>query len=306
MNDRQRLAALTAAQRLTTAMQSLKLSPAEFVKKRRAIVDEVLQLVAQLVAPPRRQKIRWRRWSELPPIKQASILDFLARRACDHDDLRLELAKHQILWSDEDRPHVPYYHPPDRKRYGVHGGFRVYDWGYSDKRCPPKRMLPTDTPIARLEAARLRAVSRIYLGPGHTAGLIPTFLPNLHPDDVECDLIDGNLHATLDRAFRKLTLKAKWRDSDNIWREALEVPFARSLAPTDPLTGCEVFYCALLEHHRSAPSTLCRVYIGRAWDISTKTHRITSRFKHASNALAAALKLYGDGAARVVHQEPIS
>jgi hypothetical protein len=311
MNDRQRLAALTAAQRLLTLQSSLPLTPQEFVKKRRAMIDEVLQPFAELAVKPRRAKVRWRQWSDLTAKKQARILDFLARRGWrDWDKIHLELTRRQIKSGgegDDQVVQVPRYTPPIRRRYGEHGGFKVYDWGYSAQRCPPRRMLKEGSLTDRLHRKRLSAVRNIQTGQGWHGSLVPTFLPDLHPDDVELATQDDAVAVTLDRQFRKLekllSCSARYEGGDIMELARIEQPLAVTLSLTDPLTKCEVYYCALLELHRSAPPTLCRMYVGRAWDISTKSWRITGRFKRAANALQAAIKLYGDGAARVVHQE---
>lgn len=298
MNDRDRRTALAAATRLHNWFQRSRLEPADFVRQNRATLDSVL---APLQPPPQRLPASksWRKWSDPPAKEQASMLDFLARRQqTDWVQVELELARRHI--QSDTHPDVPHY----RTRIissliQVHAGLKVYRNGYK-LTFNPKRLLKDGTPAIRLHKLRLDAARYIDLGYGSQPPLRSTFLPNLHPDDVELETLAEEayphgsvLHATLDRCFRKFAPLLPGYQ-----------PLALSLSLSDPLTGCQVYYIADLELHRGGnPPTLRHIFVGRAWHLKAQKHCTTLPYKTAKGALQAALKLYGVGAAAHIHPE---
>ena len=85
MNDRQRLDALTTITRLSNWFQRTKLDPAEFVRRNRDTIDELLTKAAPPTKPPkpRRRSNRWRRWEDLRPAEQTRLTAWLRRRGTE-------------------------------------------------------------------------------------------------------------------------------------------------------------------------------------------------------------------------------
>lgn len=317
MNDKQRLEALKAAQRLSTWFSRLgRGDPRAFVRSNRAELDTVLApfVPATLLAAKR----PWRQWPDLPERERQRLTRWLTRkRKTGGATIQLELSRKRVLISNstglDELEDAVRKHAKDKYQqpaYGRHqfAGFNVRN--HYNSLSLEGSQLNLGTPAERLDQARrslLRAMFYGYKCPQ------PSFLAQLHPDDVEVSYITEpqGFVATIDRAFRKLhQLLSCPVIYPNKSPSGLEIPgcyewpLAAVLSLTDPLTKSEVYYCAVMERHRNAPPTLARSYLGRYWDMSLKQWRIVpTRYKRASGALQAANHGYAQGASRTLHRE---
>jgi len=293
--DTDRLRFIETAQRLSNWVARTRLPPAEFIRagSNRALFDDLIKPVAAPLAPkppkPRRRRPRrWRRWEDLSEAEKDQIVLEMTRRASrgkprNDADFRLYLCKKSII-ADKELPYI------DRPR-SASSSFLV-KW---------IRSPPTNTPAERLydrrRAAFNKAIFHFNNNYGSTAFAQPTFIPDCHPDDVELTadlvIVDARL-----RKLHDLFTEIKQPLSIGI----SEYPLAASLFLTDAAENVQVYYCALLRAHRSAPPTLELAYIARAFNLSEQSWRISMRFKRASNALQAGMKLYGEGVAAHIHQ----
>ena len=196
------------------------------------------------------------------------MAEWLSRRK--HEDWIDELAKKRIRATPDELTEAG-VHRPRRQRfyYDRSNFFRTINLHFLE-----------GTPADRLQSIRAGRLRKIADYP-----ITSTFLPDLHPDDVELTADNHRLHITCDRAFREFAALFHCPG-------LREDPLAISLILTDEPTRTEVYYCALFAYHRKEPPTLERAYVARVWDISGSVWRITGRYKTAGGALKGGLQLY--------------
>jgi len=326
MNDTDRLLFIDTIQRLNNWIARTRLPPSEFIKagSNRALFDDLIQPALAPLVPkppkPRRQKTHWRRWVDLPQTEQDRLVTKLARRAAkggrersrDRDAVALFLARRRILAGGSDSnnpgPDVPRLYHAGRgfisSSYSTKtfAGFPV-SWISRNHTIKPLTNTPAERLYDRRRAAFNRAIA-VYKGSTNYDGTAnqlatPTFVLDLHPDDVELATDSVVVSAQL-RKLHDLFTERNYPPLQGTKVE--EFPLAASLFLTDVGEQVQVYYCALLVGHRSAPPTLERAYVARAFSLAEQQWRVNGRFKRASNALAAGLKLYGEGVAAHIHQ----
>jgi hypothetical protein len=296
--DTDRLRFIETIQRLNNWVARTRLSPSEFIKagSNRVLFDELIKPVAA------RRPRRWRHWKDISESEQARIVERIRRRNrgyCSWQQAQLFLAKCSIIsgGASGGPSSISIYNRTQHHfsyRVTQFAGFPI-QWIKSDHTIEP----PTNTPAERLydlrRAAFNRAIRR-YSPRNSNEGAFapPAFISDLHPDDVELTAES----VVVSTGLRKLAaLFKEVRQPLSLGPQVEEYPLAASLFLTDAASNVEVYYCALLVTHRSAPPTLERAYLARAFDLAEGSWRISARFKRASNALAAGMKLYGEGVA---------
>ncbi len=302
--DRDRLRFIETVERLHNWIARTRQPPAAFIQSNRQLFDELIRPVVAPLAPkiPRRQARRrprpWRWWNDLPAAEQACLLDKLARRQATQKVYLAYLTAKSILTKSGNEPIIPRYRRDTiflSYRISSFAGFSLH-WILSRPR--QDHSLPAGTPTDRLHAARLEFLQRALTNYNCFMPLdnvSVTFVADLHPDDVEFTLGETPV-IIVDQGLKKLHDLFTEEESANFITIS-EWPLAASLFLSDAADNVQVYYCALLKPHRSSAPTLERAYVARAYNLATASWRITARFKRASNALTAGLKLYGEGAA---------
>lgn len=309
--DSDRLRFLETVDRLQAWVRRTKRPPAEFIRANRALFDELIQPVVIPLAPkppkPRRQPRRWRHWRDLSATEQARLITKMRRRQATRGieynswgatkEAVLDLTRRHIIVNSDDAPPIARMVSHSVNRYG-----RYPTWAGFPSYTLTNRHLHDSTPADRVykrRLAHLKQTISVYDGGSTFDDVQPVFIPGLHPDDVEF----SPTSIVVSREIKQLRqLFTEIRQPLTLGSTIEEWPLAASLFMTDAGEQVEVYYCALLTAHRSAPPTLDRAYVARAFDLSIRHWRVSARFKRASNALAAGLKLYGEGVAQHIHQ----
>ncbi len=297
MNDTDRLRFVETIQRLQNWMTRTRLTPSEFlsVGSNRELFDELVQpVVAPLASKPAQRPRRrrpWRQWGDLPTQEQDGLLRQMARRRAiyranhsDGDGERAQsyLARRRIVTN----AHIYIPHLSQYLGYKV-PTFASFPSHWIKNHRPVA--LPEGTPAERIHRRRSQYLSTLIY-PIQLKEADVAFVKECHPDDIEFD----SEHVVA--AENLMQLQTLFMSSEG----TEEKPLAATLFLTDPTTSVQVYYCALLchhRHHRSGPLTLERAYLGRAFNLAEQRWLTTARFKRASNALVAALKIYGEGVA---------
>ncbi len=301
MNDTDRLRFVETIQRLQNWMQRTRLSPAEFLSagSNRELFDELVQpVVAPLTPRPakpaqcHRRRRPWRQWADLSAEEQDDLLRQMARRRATQrathpnrhgEPTQSYLARRRITASADYLYDIPFLYHASKytSKYNIFASFPS-SWINKNHRLVT---LPEGTPAERIHHRRSKYL-RSLIYSSQTVQAV-AFIKDCHPDDVEFD----SEHVVAAQNLMKL--QTLFLSSDG----TEERPLAATLFLTDPATGVQVYYCALLRQHRSEAPTLERAYLGRAFNLAEQRWLTTARFKRASNALAAALKIYGEGVA---------
>ncbi len=299
MNDRDRRQFVSSIEQLHNWISRSKLDPANFVRANRKQLDGVMATAIPETSRLKRAMRgahKLRRWDELTDKQKARLVDHWKRK---HDIGMRQLFTVYRLVPLEDH-HIQ---ANDLREAALSRPYRnVYDMVSARRKIMGKRHMPKPdkigTPADRILTIRKENFKNDFSNRelGHRE---VTFLPNLHPDDVEIATTerDGDTirPITVDRSFHKL---------HQTFNDAI---LAGIVALTDTDTGVQVYKLARVKVKGTKPGgdkkPIIEVYFqGIAPSIGAQPTCLTNRHNSLKSAYAAALRLYGSIIAN--HIEP--